>query len=251
MGPEISVIVPLHNEGPNVAPLSREILAVFQRQANGFEVLLIDDASTDSTWQEVLAAQQGSSRIRALRHLQRAGQSAALWTGFRASRGKILATLDGDLQNDPADLPRLAGELANCDLVCGVREKRMDDALRRISARVARLACRAVLGIDFKDSGCNIRVFKREVVDLIPAFNGFHRFMPVLVAGAGAVVREVPVTHRPRVAGVSKYGVWNRLGRGIYDLLMVRWYRQRQLKAVPVNEHTPPAPTQTASRSSK
>jgi dolichol-phosphate mannosyltransferase len=244
MSPEISVVVPLHNEGSNVAPLTHEILTAFKGQHNGLEVLLVDDASTDNTWQEVLAAQQANSRIRAIRHLQRGGQSAALWTGFRASRGKVIATLDGDRQNDPADLPRLLAELNNCDLVCGVRTKRMDNSLRRLSSRVARVARRLALGVDFKDTGCNLRVFKRSVVDLVPAFSGFHRFMPVLVDGAGAVVRELPVAHRPRVAGVSNYGVWNRLGRGIYDLLMVRWYRKRQLKSVPTSEHTVPPRTQ-------
>jgi dolichol-phosphate mannosyltransferase len=189
----------------------------------------------------VLAVQQADCRIWAIRHLERGGQSAALWTGFRASRGKIIATLDGDLQNDPADLPRLLAELKHCDLVCGVRTKRMDNGMRRISSKVARVARRAVLGVDFKDTGCNLRVFKRAVVELVPAFNGFHRFMPVLAEGAGAVVHEVPVAHRPRVAGISNYGVWNRLGRGIYDLLMVRWYRKRQLKTVAISEHILPA----------
>ena len=240
MSPDLSIVVPLHNEGSNVAPLAREILAAFEGQRDGFELILVDDASSDDTWQEVLGAQQAHLQIRAIRHLQRGGQSAALWTGFRASRGKVIATLDGDLQNDPADLPRLLAELNNCDLVCGVRTKRMDNGLRRFSSQIARVARRVALGVDFKDTGCNLRVFKRAVVDLVPAFNGFHRFMPVLADGAGAVVRELPVAHRPRVAGISNYGVWNRLGRGIYDLLMVRWYRKRQLKAVPTSEHIVP-----------
>jgi dolichol-phosphate mannosyltransferase len=170
--------------------------------------------------------------VRGLRHVQSRGQSAALWTGFKASRGNIIATLDGDLQNDPADLPMMLSELAAYDMVCGLRAKRMDTIVRRVSSRIARLARKAALGVDFRDSGCNLRVFRRTVLEAVPPFDGLHRFMPILAHGAGAKVKEVPVAHHPRVAGRTKYGVWNRLGRGIYDLLMVRWYLKRQIKTV-------------------
>ena len=201
-------------------------------EAVRLELILVDDASTDDTWQQVLALCQTDPRVRALRHLRPAGQSAALWTGFRASRARILATLDGDLQNDPADLPRLLEELADCDLVCGVRTRRADTVIRRLSSRVARLARRLVLRVDFADSGCNFRVFRRAVLESLPAFDGMHRFMPILAHNAGARVKEVAVAHYPRIAGRSKYGIWNRLGRGLRDLVMVRWYLKRQLKRV-------------------
>ncbi len=231
MDPEISIVVPLFNEGPNVLPLSEKVLAAFQSDRR-IELILVDDGSTDDTWTRILQAAAGDQRIRPVRHLRNAGQSAALFTGLRASRGGIIATLDGDLQNDPADLPRLVSQLSDCDLVCGVREKRMDSWLRRVSSRVARGARRLVLGVDFRDTGCALRAFKRSVLYTLPAFNGVHRFLPILAHGGGAVVRETPVTHHPRAAGVSKYGVWNRLGRGIFDLIMVRWYLKRQVNAM-------------------
>ena len=183
--------------------------------------------------------QRSEPRLRAIRHLRNRGQSAALWTGFTASKGSIIATLDGDLQNDPADFPRMLQSLSSADLVCGVRTKRMDNGLRRFSSRVARSARKLVLGVDFRDTGCNLRVFKRSVLSTLFPFDGLHRFMPIIADGAGAVVVETPVGHRPRVAGVSKYGVWNRLGRGICDLAMVAWYKKRQLRDVRWSEHSP------------
>lgn len=229
-------MVPLLNEGPNVAPLARQLLEALRNEPRGLELILVDDASKDDTWDRILEAQRGDSRIRALRHARRGGQSAALWTGFRASRGEIIATLDGDLQNDPADLPRLLAELASCDLATGIRTQRKDSAVRRLSTKVARVARRVVFGVDFRDSACNLRAFKRGVLDTLPAFDGIHRFMPILAQSGGAIVKEVPITHRPRTAGQSKYGIGNRLGRGILDLLMVALYRRRQLKNIPVVE---------------
>jgi dolichol-phosphate mannosyltransferase len=236
--PEISVIAPLWNERENARALAEQVFAAFRSERRGIELILVDDASTDGTWEEILEAQRADGRVRAIRHMRNSGQSAALWTGFTASRGEIIATLDGDLQNDPADLPRLIEALASADLVCGVRTKRMDNALRRFSSRVARWARKLVLGVDFRDSGCNLRAFKRPVLKTLFPFDGLHRFMPIVAQGAGAVVIEMPVAHRPRVAGVSKYGVWNRLGRGICDLAMIAWYRKRQLKNISSTEHT-------------
>jgi dolichol-phosphate mannosyltransferase len=238
----ISVVAPLWNENPNVLPLTQRVLETFRDEPRFLELILIDDASTDGTWEKMLEARSLDHRVRALRQTRHAGQSAALWAGFAAARGEVIGTLDGDLQNDPADLPRLLAKLATCDLVCGVRLRRQDNTLRRISTRIARWARKAVLGIDFRDTGCNLRVFKRPVVSMLLPFDGLHRFMPILAQDAGAVVEEMPVTHHPRTAGRSKYGVWNRLGRGIMDLAMIAWYRRRRLKQVPVLEpgvHSP------------
>jgi dolichol-phosphate mannosyltransferase len=138
--------------------------------------------------------------------------------------------LDGDLQNDPADLPRMLEELDRCDMVCGVRIARADGALRRLSSRVARWARKLALRVDFADSGCSLRVFKRRMLEALPAFKGVHRFIPILASSAGAVVKEMPVSHHPRVAGRSNYGVWNRVGAGIFDLLMVAMLVRRQIK---------------------
>jgi len=236
MKPDISVVAPLHNEAPNVLPLAERVMAALDHAAVTSELILVDDGSADDTWQRVLEAQQLDSRVRGLRHGRNAGQSAALWTGFKHCRAEVIGTLDGDLQNNPADLPRLIAELQTCDMVCGVRIKRMDNWLRRASSGIARMARRKVLGVDFRDSGCNLRVFKATVLKNLPAFDGIHRFMPILAQAAGAIVKEVPVDHHPRTAGKSNYGVWNRLGRGMVDLLMVRWLIKRQLPNITASE---------------
>jgi dolichol-phosphate mannosyltransferase len=230
MDPEISIVAPLFNEAPNVQPLAQRIVSAFEKQTGAFEILLVNDGSTDDTWDRIQDVCRGDSRVRGLRHEKSAGQSAALWTGFNASRAPIIATLDGDLQNDPDDLPRMIEELKSFDMVCGHRSKRMDTSVRRLSSRIARRARSLVFGVDFADTGCNLRVFKRWIIQRVPPFDGLHRFLPILAHNAGAKVKEVPVMHHPRTAGVSKYGVWNRLGRGVYDLIMVRLYLRRQLK---------------------
>jgi len=231
--PDISIIVPVYNEADNVMPLCREVQAAMQKQQRSWELILVDDCSTDDTWKRVAEAHQLDNRIQGIRHLRNAGQSAAVWTGVQASASPIIATLDGDLQNDPADIPVMLPHLDNTDFVCGRRMNRRDTFVRRVSSRVARAARKAVLKADFADTGCAMRVFKRSAVDGILPFNGWHRFLPVLVHNNGAKTLEVPVNHRPRIAGVSKYGLANRLWRGIYDLMGVSWYQKRRLKVVP------------------
>jgi len=241
MKPDISVVVPLHNEAPNVLPLAQRVLSELDHGKLTSELILVDDGSADETWQRVLEAQKLDSRVRGLRHGKNAGQSAALWTGFKHCRAEVIGTLDGDLQNNPADLPRPIAELQSCDMVCGVRMKRMDNWVRRVSSSIARMARRKVLGVDFRDSGCNLRVFKATLLKNLPAFDGIHRFMPILAQAGGATVKEVPVDHHPRTAGKSNYGVWNRLGRGMIDLVMVRWLMKRQLLNPAVIESSAPA----------
>ena len=242
-GPELSVVVPFWNEEQNVVPLAEEVFQVFENGPRAMELVLVDDASTDGTYQHMLKAQQAEPRVRVVELLRHSGQSAALWAGFKASRGAIIATLDGDLQNDPADLPRMMTELARYDLVCGVRTKRMDNRVRRVSTAVARWARKTAFEVDFQDTGCNLRVFKRKLLEQLFPFNGFHRFMPILAHSAGALVLELPVNHRPRTAGESKYGVWNRLGRGLWDLIGVAWYQKRQLTNLDTREHVPESRT--------
>ena len=230
MAVEISIIVPVFNEAENVLPLAREVGAAFAQVRREWELVFVDDASTDATWEKVAEARRLDPHVRGLRHHRNAGQSAAVWTGIRATTSPILCTLDGDLQNDPADLPRLLAELERVDFVCGMRLNRQDTWLRKISSRIARGARRRFLKVDFRDTGCAVRAFKREVLQGLFPFNGLHRFLPVLVHGTGATTLEMPVNHRPRVAGVSKYGVWNRLGRGIYDLLAISWFLKRRYR---------------------
>jgi len=236
-GAELSVVAPLWNEELNVGPLLERVVQALRSEPRPFEVIFVDDASTDATWSRILEAQKVEPRLRAIRLLHHSGQSAALWTGFSASRGRIIATLDGDLQNDPTDLPRMLKELQNYDLVCGLRARRKDNTVRRLSSAVARWARKTALGVDFRDTGCNLRVFDRVVLSKLFPFDGLHRFMPVLAHAAGFRVIELPVAHHPRMAGKSKYGVWNRLGRGIWDLAAIAWYRKRHLSRVPAAEH--------------
>lgn len=233
---EISVIVPVFNEADNVLLLAREVAAAMERQTQSHELVFVDDASTDDTWRRIQEARRLDPRVRGLKHARNAGQSAALWTGIQATNSPIIATLDGDLQNDPADLPRLLAELAQVDFVSGMRLARQDDFVRRISSRIARWARRRALKVDFADTGCAVRAFKRTALTGVFPFNGLHRFLPIVVHGNGAKTLEIPVHHRPRMAGTSKYGVWNRLGRGLYDLLALAWYQKRRLRPVPYDE---------------
>jgi hypothetical protein len=156
--------------------------------------------------------------------------------------------MDGDRQNDPKDLLQLLAELENCDFVCGVRCKRHDDWLRRVSTKIARAARRRVLRVDFCDTGCAFRAFKREALHGVFPFNGVHRFLPVLVHANGARTKEISICHRPRVAGESKYGLWNRLWRGLYDLVGLAWYQKRRLPQIGVTELAPTQSTSTRVR---
>jgi len=231
---DISIIVPVFDEEDNVLPLAREIARALDKEPRTFELVFVDDASRDKTWDRIQEARRLDPRVRGVRHARNSGQSAALWTGIESTTSGIVATLDGDLQNDPADLPRLFAELHSVDFVSGVRLNRQDNWLRRVSSSIARRARKAVLGADFQDTGCALRAFKRTALDGVLPFHGWHRFLPILVEGGGATTKEVPVNHRPRVAGVSKYGVWERFGRGIFDLIGVRWYQKRRLRRVPL-----------------
>jgi dolichol-phosphate mannosyltransferase len=230
---ELSIVVPVFNEEENVLPLAEELHRALTGNPVDYEIVFVDDGSTDGTWQRIATARFGDPRIRGIRHQQNAGQSAALWTGIQATTAPIVATIDGDLQNDPADLPALLNELRYVDFVCGVRTKRNDNWLRRFSSKIARKARRAALHVDFRDTGCAMRVFKRSALKGIFPFNGLHRFLPVLVNASGARTKEVPINHRARVAGRSKYGLHNRLWRGIFDLFAMAWYQKRRLTDIP------------------
>lgn len=238
MSAQISIVVPLYNEADNVAPLVAELRKVFGEESRPWEMVLVDDGSSDGTWRAILEAQAADARVRGLRHQANRGQSAAVWTGIAGSSAPLLCTLDGDLQNDPAELPRMLAMLEEVDFVCGHRVNRQDSLVRKVSSRVARAARKLALRADFADTGCALRAFRRDCLVGVFPFNGLHRFLPILVAGGGFRCREVPVNHRPRVAGVSKYGVWNRLGRGIHDLIGVGWYQRRRLPPVGLEDST-------------
>ena len=240
MPAELAIIVPVYNEQDNVLPMLREVVTAMTRDGRTWELVYVDDGSTDATWERIAEARRLDARVRGFRHSRNAGQSAAVWTGVQQTGTPLIATLDGDLQNDPAELPRMLALLGEVDFVCGDRSaNRRDSRVRQLSSAVARAFRTWALGHAFRDTGCALRVFRRACLDGIPGFNGLHRFLPILVAGGGWRIREIPVNHRPRVAGVSKYGVWNRVWRGLYDLVGVGWFMKRRLKATPVD----PLPT--------
>jgi len=236
--PELSVIVPMYNEGENVARLCEEIAGALRGRADAYQVVLVDDGSSDNTWACILEAQRRDSHVHGLRHARRCGQSAALWTGIQGTSSPLIATLDGDGQNDPASFPQMLEMLGDADMVCGVRVKRQDRWLRKVSAAIARWARGLVLGSALRDVGCGLRVFRREALEGVFGFNGLHRFLPILAAGGGFRVVETPVNHRPRLSGVSKYGVWNRALRGAVDLFAIAWYQRRRFGSVVIAEST-------------
>lgn len=240
MAIKLSIVIPVFNEQDNVLPLAKEVVDALRGFREPWEIIFVDDGSTDDTWGSICMAAAEFPMVWGIRHSRNAGQSSALWTGFRFCRGEVIATMDGDRQNDPSDLSRLLALLDRFDFVSGDRSHgRRDSVVRRISSVVARVFRRWFLGYRFRDTGCGLRVFRRQVLDSLIPFNGFHRFMPILVADAGWRTIEVPVSHRPRLAGKSKYGVWNRLWRGIYDLIGVCWLLRRRIKAEAITVHPP------------
>lgn len=239
MPADLSIIVPVFNEAENILPLAQEVGKVLQANGRPYELLFVDDASDDQTWARIQEAHRADRSVHGLRLAQRSGQSAALWTGIQFSRAPIIATLDGDLQNDPNDLPKMIAELDKVDFVCGHRINRLDPFIRRQSSRVARWGRKVVLKADFKDTGCAMRVFRRSALEGVFPFHGFHRFLPILVHGSGVSTLEMPVQHRPRRAGSSKYGISNRLWRGIYDLFALSWYQKRRVRPGKFTELTP------------
>ncbi len=234
-------MVPVCNEQDNVLPLAREIHAALTGRFS-FETIFVDDGSTDGTARAVLAAREaGMPEICLLRHAVRSGQSAAVATGVRQARGPWIATLDGDGQNDPADIPSLLDAARQSSsprlrLVMGNRTTRRDTWLRRLSSRVANGVRGRLLRDGTPDTGCGIKVFDRTVFVDMPRFDHMHRFMPALFQREGYEVVSVPVNHRERTRGKSKYGLHNRLWVGIVDLFGVMWLIRRASPRVPLRE---------------
>jgi dolichol-phosphate mannosyltransferase len=239
---EVSVVVPVCNERENVLPLAREIAAALADRRH--ETIFVDDGSTDGTAEAVRAARgEGLPGVRLIRHAVRSGQSAAVATGVRAARAPWIATLDGDGQNDPADIPQLLETLGRSGssrlrLVMGNRTTRRDTPLRRLSSRVANGVRGGLLRDGTPDTGCGIKVFDRAVFMDMPRFDHMHRFMPALFQREGYEVVSVPVNHRERTRGKSKYGLHNRLWVGIVDLFGVMWLIRRSSPRVRIEEES-------------
>lgn len=225
----LSVVIPVYNEEACLPALEEELVAALAPLGIPYEVILVDDCSADRTpglLREICARRPA---FRALRFAENRGQSAAMAAGFRAARGAVTVTLDADLQNDPADIPALLERMGEVDCVCGWRRKREDNWLRKLSSRIANGVRNWLSGETITDTGCSLKAYRTDLLQRIYLFRGAHRFLPTLLKMEGASVAEVPVNHRPRTRGESKYGVWNRLFRSFYDLLGVRWMKSRTL----------------------
>ena len=227
----LSVVIPVYNEEDNLAPLLEELVPVLKSLGMSFEILCIDDKSTDASLRLLQELQKTHPELRVIRHCINSGESAATATGFACARGEIIVTMDADQQNDPADIPLLLRELGGVDGVCGVRRTRQDDWVKRISSRTANAFRNWATQDTIADAGCTFRALRKEALREIPVFNGMHRFLPTLLRLQGFTVREILVNHRPRTRGVSKYGVGNRMFRGLVDCLAIRWFRRRSVSA--------------------
>jgi dolichol-phosphate mannosyltransferase len=229
----LSLVIPAYNEAENVVPLVQEIVQRLEGRGE-YEIIVVDDGSDDDTLArlQILRA-GGETRLRILRHPRNLGKSAALRNGVGAARGEWVATLDGDGQNDPADIPRLCEVLADCSgehrlrLVCGHRVRRDDPWLKRLSSRIANAVRGRLLGDAVPDTGCGLKLIHRQAFLDLPFFDHMHRFLPALIERGGGTVVSVEVSHRPRLRGKSKYGVHNRLWVGITDLFGVLWLKRR------------------------
>ncbi|HEY3280590.1 MAG TPA: glycosyltransferase family 2 protein [Gemmatimonadales bacterium] len=230
--PELSLVIPVYNERENLTPLVAEIGAALRGRR--YEVVAVDDGSTDGSLELLkdlkMAGDHPELHLVALeRH---AGQTAAFAAGFRAARGRIVVTLDADLQNDPADIPGLvdALERTGATAVAGYRAARRDTPWKLVQSRIANGVRNWLNGETIRDTGCSLKAFRADAVRALPLFNGMHRFLPTLIKMHGGTVAEVPVGHRPRRFGVTKYGMWNRVFRSLADAFAVRWMQRRALR---------------------
>ena len=230
--PEFSIVVPVFNEKDSLPELVEEIRAALSSTGRSYEVLLVDDGSTDGSAAVLDDLARRAPQVRPVHFETNCGQSEAFAAGFRLARGRILVTLDADLQNDPADIPSLVGRLEteNVDAVIGVRTGRCDSLVRRVSSRVGNWVRDTLTGDRVTDTGCSLKVFRREALEDVKMFRGMHRFLPTLVRLEGHTVVEHPVRHRERRYGSSKYGIANRALTGLVDVFAVRWMRRRALR---------------------
>jgi dolichol-phosphate mannosyltransferase len=224
----VSIIVPVFNEEDNIAPLAEEIAAACGGLP-GIEILFVDDGSRDGTWACVEAGRARFPLLTGLRFAHNRGQSAALLAGCRKAAGDVIVTMDGDLQNDPADIPGLLKRLDTCDVVCGYRVDRKDTWSRRVGSRAANAVRNWFTHDGIRDIGCTLKAFRRECAADLPPLNGVHRFMPAYFTLHGRRIEQVPVAHRPRRFGTSKYTNLRRLPRTLFDLMGFVWYRRRLL----------------------
>ena len=224
--PALSIVVPVHNEEDNVVTLVEEVRRALGKFPGGYELIFVNDASTDGTPERLREAARTDPRIRLAHFRRNLGQTAAMAAGFRLARGRAVVTLDGDLQNVPAAVPALVNLLADWDVACGMRAKRRDTLLKRVSSRIANGFRNWATGDNIVDTGCTLKAYRREWLERLTLYNGMHRFLPTLLKMRGARVTQVPVSHRPRLAGKTHYGTWGRMVKGLKDVWAVRWMQK-------------------------
>ena len=225
--PDISLVIPLYNEVDNIEPLGLSIIHALQGRS--YEVLFVDDGSTDGSTEKLKESCTVHPEFHAIRFKKNTGQTAAMDAGFKYAKGAYVVSMDADLQNDPADIPKLLEKLNSYDMVCGWRQKRNDPWIKRISSKVANYIRNRLSWEDIKDTGCSLKAYRRECLRHIKLYNGMHRFLPTLFKMEGFTVTEIVVNHYPRKFGKSKYGISNRAIRAFIDLLVVRWMKKRKL----------------------
>ena len=228
--PYLSLVIPAYNEQENIEPLLSRVAGALSQLGREFEVLIIDDGSTDQTPKLLCDAMTKYPWLRVLRLSANSGQTAAFDAGFKSARGQVIATIDADLQNDPEEIPRLVSLMAGCDMIAGWRQKRNDTWLRRMQSRIANRIRNWISREDIRDSACSLKLYRRQCLEGLQLYKGMHRFMPTLVKMRGFTVREEPVKHSPRHAGTAKYGLRNRAFRALVDLLAVRWMKERYIR---------------------
>ena len=250
---DLSVVIPVKDEAANVAPLVAELRAALDGLLD-YEIVYVDDGSEDGTAAEVARLQAEAPHLRLLRHMRSCGQSAAIRSGVRAARAAWIATLDGDGQNDPADILKmwrmgLSAPMAPLLLIAGYREDRQDSWTKRFASQIANRVRQWMLGDGTADSGCGLKLFPRSLYLDLPYFDHMHRFLPALALREGGIVRSIRVNHRARRGGVSKYGVFDRLGVGIVDLFGVIWLKRRAARPQLLDEILPDSKTASTSAS--
>ncbi len=228
--PRVSVVIPVHDEEESLEQLHAELSEVLKPLEGGAEIVLVDDGSRDGSLAKMRELAARDPRVRLVVLDGNHGQTAALDAGFRAVRGEVTVTLDADLQNDPADIPLLLAQLDRADVVNGVRVERNDSSIRKLSSRIGNGFRNWMTGENVTDVGCSLRAMRTSYLRRVKLYRGMHRFLPTLLRMEGATVMEIPVNHRPRRFGRSKYGIANRLVVGLADVLAVRWMQRRALR---------------------
>lgn len=229
MAIKYSVVIPLKNEEDNILDLVQEIEPVMSSLKQPWELICIDDGSTDKTLSLLLEMAKDKSYLRILPFKRNYGQSSAFDAGFKHARGEFVITLDGDRQNDPADIPKMVKAIEDCDLVCGHRVNRRDTWMKRLTSRMANAIRSRVCKDGMEDTGCSLKIYRTDCLRKIKLYQGMHRFLPALFVIEGFKIKQLPVNHRERTKGKTKYNFFNRSFNTVWDMFAVRWMRQRRL----------------------